>query len=177
MHESTQRLFFALWPSKTLRQTITAHSQDWLQSLPCRSVAPADYHITLAFLGVVPRSRVDALTELGHSLPLAPCRVELDQLTIWHRARVLVLTASHVPELLLTFVDVLQAKLRALGFVKEERPYRPHITLARDARGKALEQTVTPLTWDVAGYVLVESVAPNAAGERYKVIERFGGGP
>jgi len=54
----------------------------------------------------------------------------------------------------------------------DERPYRPHVTLARRARGAPPPPTGADLRWRVAGgYVLARSL-PGGAG--YEILHRFG---
>ena len=54
------------------------------------------------------------------------------------------------------------------GFIREERIYRPHVTLARRAR--PVEAEVEPVEWHVAELALVESL-PDGRNVHYEVLE------
>jgi 2'-5' RNA ligase len=71
---------------------------------------------------------------------------------------------------------------RASGFALEERPYKPHITLAR-SRNRGGSQTLQPLgpvlaqqrlqvSWTAEAFLLYESEL-SPTGSRYRVRERF----
>jgi 2'-5' RNA ligase len=76
-----------------------------------------------------------------------------------------------VPVELTQLVDALQGKLREREFVLEDRPFRLHITLARDAR---LPQRlpVERIDWNVNEFALVESTT-GRGGSHYDVIGRW----
>jgi 2'-5' RNA ligase len=67
------------------------------------------------------------------------------------------------------------------GFIPEDRPYRPHITLARDKdNGRRLQEMKKRLPRAVAfsgfvahEYALYESF-PGPGGSRYEIREQFG---
>jgi RNA 2',3'-cyclic 3'-phosphodiesterase len=165
------RLFFALWPDETLRAQLAQR----MAALPVqhlRLMNPLNLHVTLAFLGSTSSARLPDLSATAAALSFEPCTLLFDQLTVWRRARVLVLSASQVPPALLAFTAELQARLRAEGFALDNKPFRPHVTLARDVHQPDSETPVAPLHWPANDFVLVQSV-PAAAGVRYEVLARF----
>lgn len=167
-----RRLFFALWPDEALRGLLTVYAQRELASFNGRAMPAENWHVTLAFLGSVAEARLGELRRIGGELAIAPCKLELDRLVVWPRARVLAVAASHLPIELQTFVGALQRRLGSAGFRTEDQPYRAHVTLARNVRVGAMEQTIMPLIWPVNGFVLVESTS-SPRGSRYQVIARF----
>ena len=61
------RLFFALWPDPELRQRIASDVESALHSADrstINPVEPANYHITLAFLGAVSASSLDDIVRV-----------------------------------------------------------------------------------------------------------------
>ena len=56
------------------------------------------------------------------------------------------------------------------GIRREERTYRPHVTLARRAR--PVEAAVAPVRWVVEDLALVESF-PDGRNVHYEVLERW----
>ncbi|MEZ5458918.1 MAG: RNA 2',3'-cyclic phosphodiesterase [Steroidobacteraceae bacterium] len=162
-----RRLFCALWPSEAERAALAAATQR-LFPLSGRPVAPADLHITLAFIGAVAEPRVDRFLELRRSV--SPVRISLDTLEHWPKSRVLVATASDVPDALRATVDALWQRLDRLGVQRETRAFRPHVTLARDVPRWRAGTAWPSVSWTAREIVVVES----RPGEipRYQPLDR-----
>ena len=61
--------------------------------------------------------------------------------------------------------------LRQLQLPVDDRPYRPHVTLARRSRGAVRPSAQAELRWHVSGgYVLARSL-PGGTG--YEILHRF----
>lgn len=92
-------------------------------------------HITLKFLGEVPSQRVetisDAITQAGGESFTLSC----GGLHVMHKGLVVAKVGGETDKLF-TLQSRLETALETLGFEKESRPYHPHITLARNYRGK-----------------------------------------
>ena len=164
---STRRLFFAFWPDDALRRSLE-FSRQRLFPLSGRPVDVANLHMTLAFLGGVEADRMSALQSLGGSI--LPCRLELDRLELWGKQRVLVARATRVPQDVARQVDSLWRQLGRLGFVRDPRPFKPHVTLARDIQSIRAGITWVPVRWTCERPALVESIAV-PGGVRYVVVE------
>ncbi|MBN8489413.1 MAG: 2'-5' RNA ligase family protein, partial [Burkholderiales bacterium] len=82
----------------------------------------------------------------------------------------LVLEPASVPEPLAALQAALDQRLRALGLPLQARDWRPHVTLARHARGLATPVLHEPLPWHSQGHVLVAS----RPGSGYELLQRFG---
>ncbi|AMO21701.1 RNA 2',3'-cyclic phosphodiesterase [Ramlibacter solisilvae] len=164
------RLFTALWPPPPVREAIARWQHQW-QWPPGAAVVPTDrLHITLHFLGNVPAARVDGL-RAALRLPSTPFRLDLGRPGLWGGG-IAVLSPDCVPEALGALHERLAAALTAAGLPTEERPYKPHVTLARRARGAKAPAEGPGLRWDAQdGFVLVESLP---GGRGYKVLDRFG---
>jgi len=167
-----RRLFFALWPDAALRESVAAATHDLARCGGGRPQTPEQLHLTLIFLGSVPEARIDAASSAAGEVGGAPFVVDLDRLEYWARPRVLCLTTSRTPPHLLGLVESLATALRARGFEVERRPFRAHLTLARDARPPPLDQAIAPLAWPASEFVLVESVT-DRAGARYRPLARW----
>lgn len=168
----TRRLFFALWPGETLRTQIAVRTAAAIEHTPGRAMMPGNLHVTLAFIGSVSAQRLPVLIELGDRLRLSPCELVFDRLAIWKQARVMVLTASTVPQPLLQLVTELQIQLNAAGFRLDQRRYCPHVTLAREVRAAERSDCTAPVIWPASNFVLVESLS-TAAGVQYQVLATF----
>ncbi|WP_447747706.1 RNA 2',3'-cyclic phosphodiesterase [Pseudomonas nicosulfuronedens] len=122
------RLFFALPCPPELAERIGTWRDDL--HLDGQPVAQANLHLTLAFLGSVPRGRKAELRAIGERLPRQGFSLELDHVARWNNG-ILHLAPSSVPAVLHELVQVLREELHAGGFEVEHRPFHPHITLAR----------------------------------------------
>jgi 2'-5' RNA ligase len=96
------------------------------------------WHITLQFLGNGNAEQLDCLTRRLAEVGSAPVPVLLGSLGIFDRAGVFLVEVELTPELRRLQQRVVDATALC-GFVAEQRPYRPHITLAR-AKGDARQQ-------------------------------------
>ena len=92
--------------------------------------APESWHITLQFLGNAGEEQLDCLLARLAEVRAAPVPLRMGELAIFERAGVLLVKVDPVAELVELQRKVVQAT-RACGFVPEDRPYQPHITLAR----------------------------------------------
>jgi 2'-5' RNA ligase len=162
------RLFTALWPDPVVRAAIAQHQQAWAWPPHAAVVKPERLHLTLHFLGDVPAQCLSGLAEGLHA-SFEPFTLEFGDSEVWPNG-VAVLQPDRVPDALAMLHAAVGQAVAGLGVAVEARPYRPHVTLARRARGARPAQA--RLTWRVDdGYVLVQSL-PGAGG--YTVLKRFG---
>lgn len=158
----THRLFLALWPEDTLRRAIAEHRDRCRWPQGAAPVADARLHLTLHFIGNVAAARLD---ELAQSLrvPFAPFDLLLDRCAAWPHG-VAVLEPSQSPGELLALHAALGDALGRLRLPVEQRRYRAHVTLARNAAGARLDGAGTALRWRVRTYALVRSHPDPAIG-------------
>lgn len=160
------RLFFALWPDEALRRQIAAYQQP-----EGRVVTAANWHITLLFLGAVGSAQQQALEQEAAAVRVPPFSLQLDRLGCWRRAGIIWLAPSTAPQALLELHQRLKAIATAVGIAIETRPYRPHLTLARQAPAVPLQE-ITPIPWVASEFCLVESIT-DQRGARYVVRRRW----
>lgn len=164
-----RRSFFALWPDDATRQAIARATRRAVRECGGKPTPRANLHVTLAFLGPVDGDdlvRVEAI----EPPPCAPFELVLDRLGFWDRARVLWLGPSETPAPLGALERELWDRLAALGFERERKPYAPHVTLARKARG--VSAGVERVVWPVGGIALVESQT-GPRHSRYSVLKSW----
>jgi 2'-5' RNA ligase len=166
----TARLFLALWPSASVRAQLASHVSQWQWPAGARVYAPDDWHLTLHFIGAVPRERLPQLLHDLHA-PLVPFHLSLDQAEAWPQG-LAVLTPRDVPPALIALHEQLRQRLLAHGLPVEERAFRPHVTLARRATGAQAPASPLAVHWPVQGYALVESTPQGPA--RYRLLWRHG---
>lgn len=161
------RLFFALVPPQAVRSAL-AGAADTVAP-PGRRVHPQDLHLTLAFLGALAPS--PAVIEAGSLAAAAgaPFVVHLDRSGCWRRAGIAWIAPSRPPVALDRLHAALDDALSRRGYPTETRAFRPHVTLARRARG-APAATAVP-EWTVTELVLLASGPPPPP--RYRVQARW----
>ena len=165
----TTRLFLALWPDPAIRRQLVAWRDAW--NWP-RGAAPVDtgkLHMTLHFLGSQPNDALPALLD-GLALPFSPFRLQLGVAELWHNG-IAVLSPVSPPQALLDLHAALSAALPGVGLQPEARGYRPHVTMARRARGAEVPQSGPAIDWQVDHYTLVESRPGDGGG--YTVLREY----
>ena len=163
------RLFLALWPGPALRRGLLAHREQWVWAPAASLVAPDDLHLTLHFLGGVPRARLPELVD-GLAVTFSPFELHLNEPGLWPHG-VAVLKAARVPDRLHALHSALGEALTRLGLPTERRVFRPHVTLARRAAASIVPAEPAALRWRAMRYVLVESQP--ARTPRYAVLHRY----
>jgi 2'-5' RNA ligase len=171
----TLRLFFALWPSASERQSLAAATADAISQVDGLPVLATNLHVTLAFLGAVPGRRFVVLAGVGSQGHYPGVALRFDRLEYWAKPKVLVAMPVEIPETGRVIVDRLWERLAPLGFERESRPWRPHLTLARKVRRPPPENlrivprsgaSDDPAPW---GLALIESTT-HPEGARYRPL-------
>jgi 2'-5' RNA ligase len=166
----TARLFLALVPDDETRAALAAHAATWHWNATASCYAPDDWHLTLHFIGPVPRQRIDEL-RAALDAPVTPFEVRFGQPELWPHGLAVLLPMA-VPEGLQQLQVRLGRVLRRLGLRTDDRPYRPHVTLARHAAQAERPERFAAFGWKVRGFALVESTGQ--AAPRYRVLQRYG---
>lgn len=157
-------------PDAEIKAALAKHSDLWHWPADAARYAPADWHITLHFIGSVPCPRLDEL-RAGLAVPLTPFDLRLDVPELWPHG-LAVLCATAVPEALRQLHVELGQALQRLGLRTDPRPLRPHLTLARHAAQARPPLSPPALDWQVEAYVLMASTGD--VRQRYQVLHRFG---
>lgn len=143
--------------------------------------APEQWHITLAFLGSVESAGESVLLRELRRIRLPSAPLEIDGLGMFERVGILYASVEVMPALA-ELQRVTAESVRASGLPLEDRPYRPHVTLAR-SKGRAgmqalkrlrpmLEQQRPRARWTATEFLLYES-QPSPGGSQYLVRARF----
>lgn len=167
--EASFRLFTALWPADDVVGRLLDVTRQWHWPADARITRPERLHLTLHFIGNVPVARIAQLqTELA--VPFEPFDWELARAQVWHGG-IAVLEPQDTPPALARLHASLQVRLAALALPIEERPYRPHVTLARKAFGARPPPHFAPVRWRAdSGYRLVRSLP---GGRGYEPLAGF----
>ncbi|MGH8251905.1 MAG: RNA 2',3'-cyclic phosphodiesterase [Steroidobacteraceae bacterium] len=173
------RLFFALWPSAAKRRSLASAAAAVVSRFRGQPVPAANLHVTLAFLGSVPGRGLAELVRIGGQGGYPAFELVFDRLDYWPKPRVLVATSSATPPEGIEVVKRLWQRIEPLGFRRESRPWRPHLTLARKVPRPGSGEHAVPLDpppasddpepWSLA---LVESVT-HPQGVRYRPLAEW----
>jgi 2'-5' RNA ligase len=130
------RLFFAIELPPNVQRALGQLRPAGDESRDYRWADPASLHVTLAFLGNQPGEKLEVLERIGHEATeqSAPGVLRLGSAGAFgaRRApRVLWVDLAGDLEALTRLQARLDSGLRRAGFELEDRPFRPHITLAR----------------------------------------------
>lgn len=103
-------------------------------------VDPGGMHLTLKFLGNIPSKRVTEVTGAMEEATqgIYPFRLEISGLGAFpglKQVRVFWVGIGGEVDKLSKLQQTIDAALAALGFAREERPFVPHLTLARIRQG------------------------------------------
>jgi len=170
--EPQRRLFFALWPSEDLRAQIEHDTRDAVAHAGGRAIPPANFHITLVFIGEVPQSLVHAAMTAAGAVTASRFNLSLNMLESWTGADVLVYSGECPPPALGVLVDRLRINLLQRQFKLQRQTFKPHVTLVRKLPKKLPKQPLTVLQWAVRDFVLVDSRSTQS-GSEYTVIGRW----
>lgn len=141
--------------------------------------APESWHITLQFLGATsPEQYACVLEKLG-GVRAKAVPVRLEGVGFFDRAGVF-FAGVKVSPALEALQKAVVAATSGCGFKPEDRPYHPHITLARNRgredgvrRLKARVGTAPEFAGFIASEFLLYESVPGASGSRYVVRARF----
>jgi len=179
--EHTQRLFIAI----PVPEPISRKLEEWTlvhkESLPFRKwTHPRDYHITLQFLGETPAAKHAALLAALREVQAQPVSLTLHGAGTFgppKTPRVLWAgVAGNLAGLTALHSEVIKAT-RTANFEPEDRPYSPHITLARTYAGAAelplgvISSAPFSGEWAVDRFVLMRTHLN--ASPMYEVIGQF----
>ena len=108
-------------------------------------VDPGGIHLTLKFLGNIPSRRVTEITEAMRKAVqgLSPFLLEISGLGAFpslKQPRVVWVGVGGELDKLSTLQQNIDCALAALGFAREERPFVPHLTVARVREGASASE-------------------------------------
>ena len=168
------RVFFALWPKQQERAALAAWQTDLHRLCGGRVMRADTLHATLVFLGEVAGHRLEALQLAAQEVAVEPFELCFDTARYWGHNHIVFAAPGFVPPRLLELVDALEQRLRKHHFHFDERPYKPHVTLMRNAQWSDNKLPhMEPVLWKVNDFVLLQSMYIEQGGG-YKVLARFG---
>lgn len=168
------RAFIALEPPEGFVEDVAAMARVLGAAVEGRFVPRQNYHVTLAFLGDIDeaqaRGAMDAMDEACDGAAAVPMRP--DGLGKFGRASDATLWMGLAPEPeLIGLADRMREALRSRGIGFDDKPFLPHITLARRAKlpKGALPELAFPLPCNAARVTLFKSTL-SRDGALYKPL-------
>jgi 2'-5' RNA ligase len=175
------RCFFALPIPVPVQQNLADALADWRRQWPAvQWETAAALHLTLQFVGDWPADRTQELAAAAAAVRWSPFTLQISGVGAFpdlRRPRLLWAGVEQVQPLL-ELVGTLAARLSALDIQREDRPFRPHISLGRVTAGAKLGSwaPAAPASWgrlEVTEFGLYETVAGLPPAERYQVRACF----
>jgi len=167
---STKRLFFALWPDNRQRDRLRDVINSVARTVEGRHVDRRNWHITLPFIGDVEERHIADIHALAAQVEVEPFRLVFDRLEYWARPKVACLAVATVPPELTQLMSSLDDVLRLVGTEPQERTYRPHITVTRNARTFPTERLTQRATTEWSSFELMETVSAPGS-ETYRALK------
>jgi 2'-5' RNA ligase len=172
---ANMRMFVAAYPSHESARAMLKAAEKL--SLPPHRVLPREQvHLTLQFIGDVPANELDAVTESVErsaaglpTISLTPAK--LISLPDRGPAR-LIAAETDAPGTLMELQRRLAHRLASNSRDKDDRPYRPHLTLCRfrsPARGVTVDQPLNAPSFEVDRIVLMRSTLKPDGAHHHEV--------
>lgn len=182
---SAGRLFLGLPLPPVLRDALEAHLRGAFGGgVPGKPVPPANWHLTLRFLGQTSAEQHRRLAGALRSTALGSAfDLELGGLGAFPRparATVLWVGVSEGAGAVKALAARMEDAARAAGFTPETKPFSPHLTISRLRDPADLRGTITAAP-PFGGRMRVEEVVLfrshlGGGPPRYEAVERFGVG-
>ena len=99
-----------------------------------RTVKPSQLHFTLKFLGEITTKQLESVQNTISQIKYSPFKIYLKTMGCFpniNRVRVIWIGISDGAEKLKQLAGIIEELLIPIGFIKEKRPFSPHLTLAR----------------------------------------------
>ena len=167
------KVFFALWPSAAERESLAAWQKPLQHLCGGRAMLGETLHGTLVFIGNVEQFKLEAL-QLAAQEVSAPCfELCFDEARYWGHNHIVYAAPGGTAPQLGQLVGTLEQRLTAHRFKFEQREYKPHVTLLRNARWTDVPlPAMQPVCWQIKDFALVQS-GQQGGQANYRVLARF----
>lgn len=167
------RVFFALWPTAAERSHLAAWQAPLKRLCGGRAMRGETLHNTLVFIGDIDQSRLEALQLAAQEVSWEGFELCFDNARYWGHNHIVYAAPGHLPQQLTQLAGALEQNLLRHRFKFDNREYKPHVTLLRDARWTdAPLPGMPPVRWLIQDFALVRSVNQEGLAG-YRVLARF----
>lgn len=137
------------------------------------AVPPANYHVTLCFLGSISQRQHELLVQGLSAIRSQPFSLQFTHSGFWAGPKIIVVEPQVIPTALIKLEKQVRKAAREAGIQIEARDYRPHITLVRKASAVLPPPLSSPeIHCDFSEFQLFESLS-GAHGVTYPVRESW----
>ena len=167
------KVFFALWPTAVERGSLAAWQKPLQHLCGGRAMRGENLHNTLVFIGHVEQPRLEALQLAAQEVSAEDFELCFDEAHYWGHNHIVYAAPSHVPQHLVQLVAALEQHLTTHRFKFDQREYKPHVTLLRNAHWTdAPLPAMQPVRWQIHDFALVQSAQKDGLAS-YRVLARF----
>lgn len=137
------RVFIAVVPPDEYKNALKLAIQDFSEIFPTevKWVDPAGIHLTLKFLGNIPKREISTLTErIRYAIdqfPHSEFKLQLDRLSAFPNTshpKILWAGLRGEMEKLQILQQAVESQISSAGFPADQRSFNPHITIGRTRR-------------------------------------------
>jgi 2'-5' RNA ligase len=161
-------------------ETLARRARD--AGVDLRWVAPANYHVTLAFLGWTGVDAIGAVCDALNAATAGEGRfgfrtTRLGAFPSLDRATVL-WAGIEDPGPLSRLAGAIGGAMAGLGFRRDSRPYHPHVTIARLPVSRAIREVVLPMAEQMFGDTKIDAVTlfeseTKSSGSVYREVAKI----
>jgi 2'-5' RNA ligase len=180
------RLFLAIELPDDVRSHLLVARQRLETGLPkIAYTRPENLHLTLKFLGEVDKKRVDGIAESLSRISTQRIELQANEIECFPaRGAVRIVTAALTGTLppLRALVENVEQRCKFLGFEREQRAYKPHVTLGRarpdlSPKFRQLAGDATVDLWPGPTFAPLEFILMDSQlspqGSKYSPVARF----
>ena len=179
------RLFIGSYPDKPVISEDKLTELSNLFGFPVRFTPKEKLHLTWKFIGEIPDSKLSEVQEITEESvqKISEINISFDKFELWPNKRnpsLLVLCGSDLTGNATTFHNKLDKNLEKIGVKRENRKFKPHLTVARFKLKQKPEETISipeeliPDS-DIAGFSSVSIIKSTLApkGSIYEVLKNY----
>lgn len=164
---SDRQLFYALWPDDRQRDMMRNIINPALSVVEGTAVDRRNWHVTLVYIGAFAEEKIPDLQVAISEIEPFEFRLRFDRISFWQRPKIASVHPRNMPSELEQLVTSIEQKLAPFGFEPNTRTYRPHITVARNARTFPDQPLTRAIDLQWSSFQLIESLS-SSRGEQYR---------
>lgn len=153
---SSKTLLFALWPDDRQRDRMRDFIVPVTKLVDGRAVDRREWHVTLVYIGELDERYIPELQAAAKAITFEPFKLRLDRMEFWARPKIAAMVPPTVPAELDKLVADLGGIVFAAGVEIQQRTYRPHVTVVRNARPFETERLGQSASTDWSSFELLE---------------------
>jgi len=119
--------------AKGKRGDVKAQNGTKQGAAPPYAVPPANFHITLCFLGEITHRQHESLVYELDNVACEPFTLTLDTTGLWNGPKILFSAPTACPKALLELAKLTRKAARSAAIEVENKTYKPHVTMVRKA--------------------------------------------